>query len=136
MCTHVHLTTNASYDFVAPEISKDADEKVTTVFPTAEKQSIAYAATIAGKVERTTTVLDLGQLTGAATMNLTVGADVPVGALLLIKAGSDTTARDLTLGTKFGGPATLAGTISKNKSQLFMFDGTNFVATAAAVTLN
>lgn len=136
MCTHVNLTTNASYDFIAPTISKDADVKTTTVFPTAEKQSLGYAAVIAALVERTTTVLDLGTLTGAATLNLTLGSDIPVGALLLVKAGSDATARDLTLGTKFGGPATLAGTISKNKSQLFMFDGTNFVATAAAVTLN
>lgn len=135
MCTHVNLNTNASYDFIAPEISKDADGKITTVFPSAEKQSLASAAVIAALVERTTTVLDLGTLSNDATLNLTLGSDIPVGALLLVKAGSDATARTLTLGTKFLSPA-LAGAISKNKSQLFMFDGSNFVATAAAVTLN
>ena len=131
----INMIRNASYNFVAPNIAADADSKVEVIFPTSEKQEIAYATTIAATVERAITLLDLGTLTGAATLNLTVGAYVPVGALLTVKAKSDTTARDITLGTGLTGP-TLAGVISKTKSQSFMYDGAKFIAMAAAVQLD
>ena len=133
--TTINMTTNASYNFKAPAISADADSKVEVVFPTSEKQTVAAAAVIAVDVERVITVIDLGTLAAAATLNLTVGTDVPVGAILVVKAKSDTTARDITLGTKLIGPA-ISGVISKTKTASFIFDGTNFVAMAAAVQLD
>jgi len=86
-------------------------------------------------VERTTTVIDLGQLSADAELDLNVGADIPIGALLVVKAQSDATARTVTLGTGFSGPA-IAGVISKTKTASFIFDGATFVAMAAAVQID
>lgn len=133
--TTINMTTNASYNFVAPAISADADSKIEVVFPTSEKQTVAASATIAVDVERVNTIIDLGTLAAAATLNVTVGASVPVGAILVVKAKSDATARDITLGTKLTGPA-IAGVISKTKTASFIFDGTNFVAMGAAVQID
>lgn len=125
-------TQNASYGFVAPSIEADADKKVETVFPTAEAQSVSPAATgaTAVAINRTTTVIDLGILTGDVPVNATIGADVPVGAMLTVKAKSDTTARTVTFGTGFKAAA-LAGVISKTKTALFVFDGTQFVGVSS-----
>jgi len=133
--TVINMNTNASYNFKAPAIIKDADSKIEVVFPTSEKQTVAPAAVIEVDVERTSTVVDLGELAEAATLNLTIGADVPVGAVLVVKAKSDATARDITLGTGLTGPA-ISGVISKTKSMSFIYDGISFIAMSAAVQLD
>ncbi len=120
------MTTNASYNFKAPAISADADSKVEVVFPTSEKQTVAASATIAVDVERVITVIDLGTLAAAAILNLTVGTDVPVGAILVVKAKSDATGRNITLGTKLEGD-TITGIASKTKIASFIFDGSKFI---------
>ena len=131
----INLNNNASYNFVAPLIEADSDQKVEVVFPTSEKQVLAGDVTIDALVERSTTIIDLGELTAAGTLDLTIGSDVPVGAILTVKAQSDATARDLTFGTGMIGPV-MAGVISKTKTALFIFDGVNFVAMAAAVQID
>lgn len=131
----LNMITNAAYNFFAPSIDADSNKKVEIVFPTFEKKTPAFAAVQAVAVERMTTVLDLGELTDACTINLTIGADVQMGAKLAIKAKSDTTARNVTCGTGFLGGA-IAGTISKTKVQHYTYDGTAFIPVAAAVQLD
>ena len=106
------------------------------LWPTGAADSVApaYAAAIAVQITNRMTVLQLN-LTGDATLNLTIDAGVDPGSMILIEATSDATARTLTFGTGIDGAA-LAGTISKTKSQLFMFDGTVFVPAGAAVQVN
>lgn len=133
--SYIQMTQNASYNFKAPNIEADADKKIEVVFPTSENQSVEAAATIAVDVNRTTTLVDLGTLAADATLNLTIGDDVPVGAILNVKAKSDTTARAITLGTGFTGPA-ISGVISKTKSASYIFDGTTFLAMGTAVQLD
>lgn len=87
--------------------------------------------TIANQV----TIVDLGTLGAASTVNLTIGANVPVGATLTMIAKSDGTARDVTPGTGFTAPV-LSGVISKTKAQSYIYDGTKFVAMGAAVQLD
>lgn len=122
----INKLLNSSYNFLAPSIDADADKKVEVVFPTSEAQVVAAAATIPIEVVRTNTVIDLGTLAADATVNATIGDDVPVGAILVVKAKSDGTARAVTFGTGIDGAA-LAGTISKTKTAMFVFDGTIFI---------
>lgn len=131
----LNLLVNASYNFKAPNITRDSDKKVEMVFPTSEKLSPAFAATQAVIIERQTTILDLGELTGASTVDLTIGADVELGARLAIVAKSDATARDITCGTGFLGGA-IAGVISKTKMQEYIYNGTAFMPVAAAIQLD
>ncbi len=131
----LNMIRNSSYNFFAPSIEGDSNKKVEIVFPTFEKKTPAFAAIQAVTVERMTTILDLGELTGASTVNLSISTDVQMGAKLAIVAKSDTTARDVTCGDGFLGGA-IAGTISKTKVQHFVYNGTAFMPVAAAVQLD
>jgi hypothetical protein len=133
--SYINMQTNASYNFVAPNISKDADKKMNVVFPTTEKLDVPAAASISIPIERVITIVDLGTLAADATLNLVIGDDIPVGALLTIKAKSDGTARTITLGTGLQGSA-IAGVASKTKAASFIYDGEKFVAMAAAIQLD
>jgi hypothetical protein len=95
-------------------------------FGAADAQSKAYAATIAATITDAKTFLTLGQLTGAATLNLTVDPQLEAGAELLIKTSVDGTNRVLTPGTGMTGTAQ---TLTANKSQLlvYVYDGTAFL---------
>ena len=133
--TKINMTTNASYNFRAPEITADADSKVEVVFPTNEAQSVTAAATIAVAINRQVTVIDIGGMGANATINATIGSDVERGALLTVKGASDGTARSMSFGTGFTAPA-VAGTISKTKVVSFIYDGSTFLPLAAAVQID
>ena len=98
-------------------------------FPTNEAQEKAYAATIAATIVASTTLINLAEMTGDVTLNLTLNAQLEIGDTLVVKSISDTTARDITLGTGFTG-TTIAGVISKTKVATFFFDGTSFLPIA------
>jgi hypothetical protein len=132
--TTINMTNDASYNFVAPTIEADACSKVEVVFPTSEAQVLTPAAEITATVQRSTTIIDCGQLTANANLDLTITPDVPVGASLTVKMASDTTARTLTLGNGFVGNP-IVGTPSNTFVTPFVFDGTNFIATGAPVAI-
>lgn len=92
-------------------------------------------ATTAVEINGDRNVINAGTLAADTTLNATIGAGVKVGSTLLVKAASGAAAKTITFGTGFSSP-TMAGTIDKSKAMHFVFDGTNFVATAAAVALN
>lgn len=95
-------------------------------FGKAELQSLSYAAAIAASINNSRTHLTIAQLTGAATLNLTLNSEIGLGATLTVRASSDATARTLTLGTGMTGlPQVLA--ISKSYLMTFEFDGSTFV---------
>ncbi len=132
---YINKNTNSSYNFKAPALAGDADKVIEVPFPTSEKQDITSAATVKLSINRTKTVVDFGELGANMACAAVIGDDVPVGALLLVKAASDSSARTITFGEGFTSP-TMAGTNSKTKAMAFMYDGTSFVATAAAVQLD
>lgn len=86
----------------------------------------AYGATIAVDVDNSRSVLTIAQMTGAATLNLTVDAEMEVGSELFIKVSADGTNRTLTPGTGMTGTAQ---TITASKSFLlhYVYDGTAFL---------
>lgn len=104
-------------------------------FGAASVQAPAYAATLAVNIDNASTVLDLGTLTGATTVNLTIGANVPDGATLVLRAKSDGTARTVTLGTGFLGLA-ITGVINKAKTCLFVKQGAVFVQVGASAQID
>lgn len=97
-------------------------------FGPADVQSKAYAATIAATITDAKTYLNLAQMTGAATLNLTVDPQLEVGAELIVSVSADGTNRTLTPGTGMTG---LAQTINANKSHVarYTFNGTSFIHT-------
>jgi hypothetical protein len=121
-----------AFDFKAPE---NVASSQTVVFPTKDSQAPAFAATQAISINSQFTYLNLGALTGACTLNATIGTDVEAGARLLVKVASDGTARDLTLGTGFAAPV-VAGVISKTKVVEYVYNGTAFLPVAAAVQID
>ncbi len=111
-------------------------EVINFPFGVADSQSVTPAAGVAAAtIANNLTIVDLGTLGAAATLNLTLNANLNTGAILVVKALSDGTARNVTFGTGITGPV-LAGVISKTKTQTFIFDGSGFVGIAAAVQVD
>ena len=127
---YVNKETNASYNFVAPKIEKDTDKKVEIVFPTSEFVEPTLSSNAAEvKVERDTTVIDLGTLSAAATLTLTPGDSLNVGAKVIVKATSDGTARNVTVKQDADTTVdTISGTASTTKARQYVWTGTAWIA--------
>lgn len=96
--------------------------------------AIAYAAAMSCVVEDSRNIISI-DMTGAGTLNLSEDSKPVIGDEIIVKVSSDGTARDLTFGTGFTAPV-LAGVINKTKVQTLVYDGANFIATAAPVQIN
>lgn len=115
-----------SHNFVAPEGSENLTREV--LFPLAEVLAPAYAATIAVAVKQMDTFVQPAELTGNATINLTVNDQVTPGAKLHLKLDADASNRTVTLGTGFdAGLATIVVAATKVAFLSFVYDGTAFV---------
>lgn len=102
-------------------------------FGAADKQSKAYAATVAATVTNQETIIAIAELTGAVTVNLTVGSEVTAGARLTITTIADGTNRVVTAGTGMTGAA-FTVTASKKATLSYVYDGTTFHCTGALLT--
>jgi len=102
------------------------EKTISYPFGEMDVQSPAYAATIDVAVSNQKTLVNVGQLTGALTLNVAADKELKKGAELVVLLQSDGTARATTLGTGFKGVA-IAGVINKTKVAYFVYDGTNFV---------
>ena len=72
--------------------------------------------------------------TGARTLNLAISPDVAVGAILIVKTKTTAT-ETLTPGAGMTGAAT-AGVAGKTKVAEYVYDGSTFIQTAAAVQID
>lgn len=118
--------TEVAMNFVAPEGADDLNREV--LFPLVEKKIPDYAATLAVVVKQAETFLQPAELTGNATINLTIDAQVTAGAKLHLKLDADASDRTVTLGTGFdAGMATIVVAKTKIAFVTFTFDGTAFV---------
>jgi hypothetical protein len=95
-------------------------------FGPADVQTRTHAATIAATITDAKTFLQLAQMTGNATVNLTVDPQLEAGAELIVRASADGTNRTLTPGTGLTG---VAQTITANKSVCirYVYNGTTFL---------
>ncbi len=126
MGTHINMTTNASYNFKAPNIAADADKKIEVTFPTAENQTPTVSAITAVTIDRNVTMINLGQLSTSITLNATIASHVEVGAIVHVTAKSDGIARNVLFGTGFTSP-TMTGAVSKTNVASFIYNGTTFL---------
>lgn len=72
------------------------------------------------------TIVDVGTLDAALTLTVTADAEIRIGAVLVVKAASDGTGRNVTFAGDALGIA-ISGTANKTKTKLFVWDGTNFL---------
>jgi predicted NBD/HSP70 family sugar kinase len=74
-------------------------------------------------------------LTADATIDLILGNELRVGAILELWFSSDGTARTITLGTGFNAAIAIAGVINKTLKVIFTFDGTSFSQAAPKIQI-
>lgn len=124
-----HRNTDGSevhMNFVAPEGAENLNREM--LFPLVEKQTPDYAAVLAVTIKQKETFLQPAELTGNATINLTVDAQVTMGAELHLKLDADASNRTVTLGTGFdAGLASIVVAATKVAFLSFKYDGTAFV---------
>lgn len=93
-----------------------------------------YAATIAlATPQATETLVQPGQLTGAATITIDV-TDAYLGDKVIILFKADGTGRTVTFTTGFKTSATVVVAANKFASIAFIFDGVQFVESGRGVT--
>ncbi|HAQ21115.1 MAG TPA: hypothetical protein DCR40_18060 [Prolixibacteraceae bacterium] len=115
-----------SFNFTPP--SGSAAQVKEVLFPIAEVQVPAYAATLAVTIKQMETFLQPATLTGAVTINVTVDAQVTPGAKLHLKLTADGTQCIATIGTGFDAAAPdLTVAISSTVFKSYTYDGTAFV---------
>lgn len=123
------------FEFDGTEFNPINIINVDEIFETGvDVQAKAYAAPVAATITHKHTQLTIAQMTGAATLNLTVDG-VKKGSRLVVFVSADGTNRNLTLGTGLSGPVSVIAA-NKSFSIVFEFDGTNFVQTGLALQLN
>lgn len=122
----LNLATSFSFNFVAPDGATEELNEV--LFPFHEKQEPAYAATLAATIKQMDTFIQPAELTGNATLNLTIDSQVTAGAKLHLKLDADSTARTVTLGTGFDAAAAdIIVPATKVCFLTFVYDGSAFV---------
>lgn len=96
-------------------------------FGAAEKIAIAaFAAVMTAEINNTKAQITIPQMTAAATLNLTVNAEMTQGADINIRVSVDGTNRVLTPGTGMTGLAVTL-TASKSYNLCYEFDGSSYV---------
>lgn len=99
-------------------------------FGTASTPSIAFADVIEIPVKNMETIIDISQVTSAATIHLNIGNEVDPGAnLTIIVHGDDEAGFNITFGD---GMTAATHTVTKEKdfAYSFKFNGSSFVQTA------
>jgi hypothetical protein len=116
-------------------MATELNEKIMWPWGEADVQAPAYAAAIAVVITNMMTILNFAQLTGIATLNLTIDSQVRKGAIILVEVPASTNAYNLTLGAGIDGPD-IVGVAGKTKTQSFIYDGTRFVPSGAAIQID
>ena len=80
------------------------------------------ASTMTFTIERDNEMVKIDEMAQAGTLNLVLGGDIEIGAKLFLKCISDSTGRDITLGTGTD-TSTISGTSSKTKWAFLVYDG-------------
>lgn len=112
------------------------DAKVRFPFGAGKVEALTATGAQAITIVDTLTIIDgvTVEATGNRTINLTIDSEVLIGSLLLVK--SKTNATETTIfGTNITAP-TITGVAGKTKDQLFVYDGSAFVAAGAEIQID
>ncbi len=94
----------------------------------------AHAAAQSVDVWNNKTILDLS-LAGSTTINLVVDPETEPGAELLVKATAAANSHDVVFGAQIDAP-NITGVAGKTKTQSFIYTGSIFVPSGAAVQID
>ena len=110
------------------------NQNVTSAILTNDYQAPVYAATINLYLPAYNTVVKVGQLTGALTINADVSTDTfGIGSKLEILFSADSAgAHVVTFGTGFASSGTLSVAASKFGKASFVFDGNEWIGSGLA----
>ncbi|HTF81464.1 MAG TPA: hypothetical protein VL947_07060 [Cytophagales bacterium] len=92
------------------------------------------ASIIAIDARNNKTIVNLS-INADVTLNVTPDAQLAAGAELILKVTATNTGDDVTLGTSIDGP-NIVGAATKTKTQGFVYNGTAFIPTGAAVQID
>ncbi|MDR1345945.1 MAG: hypothetical protein LBK03_04520 [Bacteroidales bacterium] len=126
----VNLHTNASYNFAAPEIPEHEGKIIEVIFPVIDTPSVDVSGASADVGVKANTLIDLGEISGNKTLNVTAADNLKKGGRVTVIFASDATARTVTFAE-----VAIVGVASKKTVQEFIFDGTDFVPVAAALSI-
>ena len=104
-------------------------------FGLCDSQTPTAASTLTVTITDMFTIITPTTMAADMTLSLSISSSVLPGARIFLVATSDTTARAITFSTGFTATS-LAGVISKTKTQEFVYDGTTFKPVAAGVQIN
>ncbi|MBA7639174.1 hypothetical protein ES703_46832 [subsurface metagenome] len=97
-------------------------------FPTPDtyyESSLTDAATVARTITKDHEIIVLDELGQGTTLNLTINADVEIGAEIMLKSSCGSTAYDITLGTGTDA-ATITGIVDKINWSHLVYDGSQY----------
>ena len=97
-------------------------------------KTVTYGSTMSVAPDETREIVTIA-MTGDGTLSLSADAKPTLGDELILKVSSDGTARTLAFGTGFTAPS-VSGAINKTKVLSLVYDGSTYIATAAAVQIN
>lgn len=109
-------------------------DKAIWPFGAADHLTPDYAAVITAAIENQLTIIE-ATLAGALQLDLDIDPEVRKGAKIVVKIKAAALGDDVTFGAGIDGPL-LEGVAGKTKTQTFVFDGTNFVASGASVQID
>jgi len=123
--TKLNMNTNASYNFVAPEIAADADKKIEVIFPTQEAITVVGDGNKSVSIQRAFTHITMDvetnlTLTGVVNVN-----NLKIGDKIVISATAKDDDRVLTLHTSLGNRA-INLTQDAEENILLVWNGTTF----------
>lgn len=128
---YLNKETNASYNFVAPNISEDENKKVEVAFPTSEKKDVTLSANKAEvDIKRNITIVDLGSdaLTTAAVVTLIPDSQLPIGAKVYVKWTNGTAAVGVNVKKDSSAAAVnLPGAASSTVTRELLWTGTDWL---------
>ena len=134
MSTKINLRTNASYNFVAPEIEADENKVVEVMFPTQETKTIVAEVDTTVAIERAFTCLIMDVEADISLVAL-LSSNLKRGDMLLIIATAKGEDRTLSFSNNIGG-GSIDLTEDAAENILCIFNGTEFTRIASGTGSN
>lgn len=122
----INIESNASYNYVAPNITADADLKIELTFPTRRAGASAFtsnALTLAVTDDLTIRTFAT-EVAAAAALTVEVAAHVNVGARMILRHTFGATKYDITVKTGNNSDCVLTGVASTAVNYELMWTGT------------
>lgn len=127
----INKTNGASYNFVAPGIESDTEQRVEVIFPTYAAQSLTIASNKAlANIERTHELITVGAaaLEADCTLTATPAVELPAGSVMVVRFSCGATKYDMTVKKSASDTGVkLTGVASSTVAKQLLWDGSNWI---------